>query len=299
MADHTYTKSKTMAASTPYVKVTFDSFSVPAGEVLTGVTLSCTNTNWGVKDTNNQFNLAWNSPYGPTGLSSVIGWSGSGSASVYVGGAMGASATVSINFKTSDMTRYAITCNTTGSGTLTASPTTAYYGQQVTLTPTPGTGYQFSSYTASVSISSNKFFMPNNATTVTANFTKKSYSITVQAGSGGTVTTGGGTASRQYATTFTITAQPNSLYRFTGWTMTGNGTIANASALSTTFTVGDGTATVTANFARIYKTVKRYDGSAWSNECEVWIYEDGAWKECEIWRYDKDGNWIECSHNQY
>lgn len=159
-------------------------------------------------------------------------------------------------FETEDLPTYTVTCSTSGSGTLTSSPTKAYNGQEVTLTPSPGTGYQFSSYSTnpSVTITSNKFKMPNKAITVTANFTKRSYSITVASENttAGTVSSGG---AWQYQTAHTITATPKPGYEFSSWTVSGSGSVANASSASTTFTVGAGTATVTAHFSKLSYTV--------------------------------------------
>ena len=74
---------------------------------------------------------------------------------------------------------YTITRKTkpTGAGTVTASSATASYGDQITLGQTPATGYQFSSWTTSPSVTVNsqgKFSMPNSNITVTANYKKRS-----------------------------------------------------------------------------------------------------------------------------
>ena len=79
--------------------------------------------------------------------------------------------TVTITVETEDKPTYAINCQTIGSGTLTASPSEAYEGQTVTLTPTPGTGFAFDSYSSAVTITNNTFVMPGNAVTVIASFT--------------------------------------------------------------------------------------------------------------------------------
>lgn len=62
-----------------------------------------------------------------------------------------------------------------GSGTLTASKTSAVPGTTVTLTPTAATGYHFSSYTSNptVTITNNSFTMPSQNVTITANFAKQ------------------------------------------------------------------------------------------------------------------------------
>ena len=143
---------------------------------------------------------------------------------------------------------YGITCNTDGHGTLTSDVDSAIAGETVTLTPTPATGYQFSSYTTSPSltITNNTFTMPSEAVTITANFTAISYAVSLVASpnAGGTVT-GGGTYT--YGSTVNIVATPNAGYRFVSWQATA-GTIASASSASTTFTVPSSASTITATF---------------------------------------------------
>ena len=62
-------------------------------------------------------------------------------------------------------------------GTVTASPTTAAAGTEITLTASPSTGYQFATFTvtdadgAVVTVTDNKFTMPESNVTVTATFT--------------------------------------------------------------------------------------------------------------------------------
>ena len=74
------------------------------------------------------------------------------------------------------------------------------------------------------------------------------YEITVQ-------TDGHGTASASSTTAkageqITLTATPNSGYRFAGWTSSNGGSFADASSASTTFTMPDRNVTVTANWKK-------------------------------------------------
>ena len=74
---------------------------------------------------------------------------------------------------------YNITCQNDGHGTLSANKSSATEGTQVTLTPTPASGYVFDHYTispSSVSISNNKFTMPGSNVTVKA-FFRKNYTL--------------------------------------------------------------------------------------------------------------------------
>jgi uncharacterized repeat protein (TIGR02543 family) len=116
-------------------------------------------------------------------------------------------------------TTFSISTSAGTGGSLSANYTKAAAGTVVTLTPSANTGYQFSSYTkspSSLSISNNKFTMPSQNVSITANFSKRSYSITksVNPAGSGTVT-GAGTAT--YGDTVTLSQTPAAGYLFTGW----------------------------------------------------------------------------------
>lgn len=225
-------------------------------------------------------------------------WSSGSGATVKVHntGSSGLSKRLYAVFETEDLPTYGITCKTSGSGTLTANRSTAYQGQTVTLTPKPATGYALSGYTSSpiVTITNNKFTMPNSAVTVTATFTNQKYTVNVvsESTSKGTVT-GGGTVA--YGSKIPIVATPKAGYKFTGWTAT-RGSVTNPSAESTTFTVPAGNATVTAHFERSQSTVKRHNGVGY-DECFVSVFDAGAWIDCDVYIYD-DGEFRLCSQTQ-
>ena len=254
MATHEYTVSKggSVGPGSSYGTVTYTmpSFSVPAGESF--VKYKITN-NYGTGYSNvtlkNQNSASWNVWYTTP---SNISWSDGGTAKIklYNNTSSTIAITIYVTFYTEDKPTYNVTCNTSGSGSLSASPNKTYKGDKVTLTATPGTGYQFSSYSSNptVSISNNKFTMPESAVTVTATFTKKSYTVTLAASpsAGGSVS-GGGT--KQYQASVTITATPATGYHFVKWTASA-GTLANSTSATTTFTVPASNATVTATFAK-------------------------------------------------
>lgn len=154
-------------------------------------------------------------------------------------------------------TTYTITADVTplGAGTATADKTTATAGDTVKLTATANSGYRFTGWTFSDNITgadsssaNTTFTMPAGNVTVTANF-KQVYTVTVNASAGGTATADKTTAVAGEAVT--LTATPDSGYRFTGWTSSNGGTFADASSESTTFTMPAGDVTVTAGFTRI------------------------------------------------
>lgn len=106
--------------------------------------------------------------------------------------------------KTSNTTLYAhwsvnkyaltISVNNSNYGSVTASPTSSdgkyAYGTQITLTATPKTGYNFQKWEDNSTLASRVITMPNSAKTVTAYFTAKTTTVTLNMGSGS-----GGTSS--------------------------------------------------------------------------------------------------------
>lgn len=79
-------------------------------------------------------------------------------------------------------------------------------------------------------------------------FKEKKRNLTVNAGSGGSVSPSG-TNSYQVENAINITATPNTGYRFSGWTVTeGDATIANSGSSSTTATLHSSNSTITAKF---------------------------------------------------
>ncbi len=71
------------------------------------------------------------------------------------------------------------------------------------------------------------------------------YTLTVNAGTGGTVS---GSTTLAEGTTTTITATADENYTFSGWTSSNGGTFGDANSASTTFTMPSANTTVTANF---------------------------------------------------
>lgn len=156
-----------------------------------------------------------------------------------------------------------------GSTAYTTTPTDAKYtfsagsdqlssstSQTYTWTPTAAGEY---SVTAKVSSANLNLSAESTAKTVTVSTPNYSYSVV--ADEGGTVTpTEAGTVAP--GESISITATPNEGYNFTGWTVE-NGTVADASALSTNFTPTANGAKATANFLiKTYTvTFKDYDGS--------------------------------------
>jgi uncharacterized repeat protein (TIGR02543 family) len=118
------------------------------------------------------------------------------------------------------------------------------YGTSITVTATPNTGYSFVSWTENGTVVSTSAFYTFTATaarSLKANFSSSSYTIALEATTGGSVS---GQGTYGYGTSVTVTATPNTGYSFVNWTE--NGTPVSSSA-SYTFTAAAGRS-LNANF---------------------------------------------------
>src|SRR5210317_1137369 len=111
--------------------------------------------------------------------------------------------------------QYTLTATAGDGGSVTGGGTFAS-GTQVSLTATPTSGYSFSGW-SNGSTANPLTVTLNSSTTITANFQVifNSYTLTVTAGEGGSVSTEGG--EYEEGTEVTITAIPNEGYEFTEW----------------------------------------------------------------------------------
>lgn len=109
-----------------------------------------------------------------------------------------------------------ITVEDNENGTATASARYAVTGTEITLTGEPNSGYRFSGWeiTPEVTITDNKFIMPDEAVTVKASFARRSgsgistsYTITINDSENGSVTSSHKSARK--GTTVTITVVPD------------------------------------------------------------------------------------------
>lgn len=290
MATHTYSKwaSKTVGRNA-YDSFTIPAFQLNAGEQAVRYKITRSNSSVSLAIANHSYDT-WYTDF------SAIGWTDGSTCRIDVRNtsASNQSCTVTVTFETQDKPTYAVTCKTSGSGTLKANPTTAYQGRTVTLTATPATGSKFSKYTSSpsVTISNNKFTMPASAVTITAKFTSESYAVAVvsEDTEKGTAT---GSGNYAYESSVAIEAIAKPGYKFTNWTKTGSGTIENANAASTTFTVGAGAGTVTAHFERSQSVIDYYHDGEFRKRL-VSYYKDGEFHDCDV-QYYHDGAWHQCS----
>ena len=127
-------------------------------------------------------------------------------------------------------TTYTVTVSNDGNGTGTAAPSTAAAGTTIILTATPNTGYHFKEWqviSGDVTITNDKFLMPNDNVEVKAIFEKDAppapteFTITVK-------TDGNGTASASpdkavAGTEIRLTATPNTGYYLKEWKVISGG----------------------------------------------------------------------------
>ena len=180
----------------------------------------------------------------------AISWPNNGKkpkVTVHNNGTTGYSWRVIVTIESEPKPEHTITCTSGTGGTLTANKSKAVKNETVTLTPVPAAGYQLSSITTNVSgvtVSNNKFTMPDQNITVTATWTKINYAITkaVSPSGAGTVS---GSSSAQMGASVTLTQIPNSGYFFDHWSIS-SGTISSGG----TFTMPAGNVTVTAHYVQ-------------------------------------------------
>lgn len=165
-----------------------------------------------------------------------------------------------------------LTVNKNSGGSISPSGSkTVDVGSKVNISATPDNSYRFVNWTFSsgsgnCSIadknSKSTSITVNGDCTIKANF-KLTRTLTVTAGTGGSVSPTSKVVDN--GGTWTITATPNSSYRFTGWSFVSGGsscTLDDASATSTKVKVG-GDCTVKASFVRTY-TLKLSAGTGGS-----------------------------------
>ena len=124
----------------------------------------------------------------------------------------------------SDRHLSSITVEENENGTVTASARYAVAGTEITLTGDPNSGYRFSkwSLTPELTVTDNKFTMPEEAVTVSAVFARRSssstYPITVKDSTNGSASSSHKSASS--GTTVTITVMPDKGYTLETLTVT-------------------------------------------------------------------------------
>ena len=114
---------------------------------------------------------------------------------------------------------YNVTINVNGNGTVTGANTGKYLeGTELTLTATPAEHYEFTGWTGDVTSDENPLTIPvNSDLTVTANFAKKNYTLTVFTNDEDKGTIDVATGSHEAGTELTLTATPKEGYKLLYW----------------------------------------------------------------------------------
>ena len=173
---------------------------------------------------------------------------------------------LTVTFPTTYTLTYSIGSVAGNNGSITTSPTTTsgsavLSGNSVTLTaPAAKSGYAWKGWYTNAAGTEGKIADVSRAITVTMNadktlyacYTENKTSVTISAGSNGSVTNAG-TYSLGVATTKSSTATANAGYYFTSWSTTGNAAVSSTSTATTTVKgngTNGGSGTATANFAK-------------------------------------------------
>ena len=151
---------------------------------------------------------------------------------------MSADTTLTANFEIE--ATYTLTVNAGAGGSVSSSGGTYNQVTEVTLTATPDTGYSFVSWSDGSTEQSRTITLSEN-TTLTANF-ELVYTLTVNAGTGGSVSSNGGTYAS--GTQVTLSATPDTGYSFVSWS-------DGSTEQSRTITLSENTS-LTANFEAVY-----------------------------------------------
>lgn len=152
--------------------------------------------------------------------------------------------------------QYKLTLASTTGGTTDPSSGTYTYdsGIEVTVKATPESNYRFKEWSGDVTGTDNPITITMNSDkSLTANFIRE-YTLTIAAGPGGTTDPAPGARTYDSGTQVTISAKPNSGYRFINWS--GN---ASGSANPITITM-DSDKSVTANFVKGESPSKKKGG---------------------------------------
>ncbi len=163
-------------------------------------------------------------------------------------------------------------------------------GSEVTITATPDSGWRFDSWSSAVADhdSASTTVVINSDETITANFSQIMHYLTLDANGNGLVNPKIGTHSYAEGTEVTITATPDSGWRFDSW----SGAVADPDSATTTVVIKSDD-TVTANFSQIihYLTLDANGNGLVNPEIGTHSYAEGT--EVTItatpdsgWRFD-------------
>ena len=174
----------------------------------------------------------------------------------WTGDAKGSSPSISITMDskkgiTANFSRisYNLTTGVNGNGTIDPSPGIHPYdsGTNINVSANPGNGWKFDGWSGDITESSPTVSLQiDGDKNVVANFSKRTYILTVNSSGNGSTNPGSGARTYDVGTVVSISATPSSGWRFAGW----SGNVASPSSPNTTITINSDT-TVTANFSQL------------------------------------------------
>lgn len=163
------------------------------------------------------------------------------------------------------VSQYTVSTELAEGGTLSATPSKAEAGAEVTLTATPDEGYAFNddwtvkdADEAKIDVTDGKFTMPAKDVTVSGSFSKVDYTITKATCEGGSFTVkknGVEVTQAQVGDPITLEASAAEGYEFDSWTVTNESTSKTVHVSENSFTMPGANVTVSANFLKVYASV--------------------------------------------
>ena len=189
-------------------------------------------------------------------------------------------------------TMYNVSVSAGSNGTVSVNGTTGNYSQSVaqgtvlTLAATPSTNYQFTQWSDGNTNASRSITVNGNIT-LTAAFAAIMHTVSISAGSNGTVsvngTTGNYSQSVQQGTVLTIQANPNTNYEFTQWS---DGNTNNPRTLTVT-----GNTTLTAAFINLMEKSYFFIEDVSGEDNTVTIYNFNSSPAIEVFKSEDGTNW--------
>jgi hypothetical protein len=147
-------------------------------------------------------------------------------------------------------------------GTVDASPAGPYhYGDQVTLTAAPDTGYHFTEWSGDITgADSTTTITIYGNMSLTAGFVISEYTLTITA-ENGKVTRAPDLLTYHFGDVVSLVAEPNAGYKFAGWTDNMGGVYPRSLTIYITIS---GDISITANFDTIMKSYDIPLASGWN-----------------------------------
>ena len=170
---------------------------------------------------------------------------------------------------TEETNTYEVTITVSGNGSTSISTDTYNEGQQISITASSDSGNRFINWSGDISSTDETISITVNSNmNISANFEViPSYTVSVNSGTGGSISSSGGTY--QEGDTVTITATPNTGYTFNNWT---GGVESSSNEITLTVNTD---ITVTANFNANQYTLNVNSGTGGSVSSSGGTYNYG------------------------